>query len=102
MYSPTQLRSEPPIYPFDNDSARLEAALVGTEIGAWIWEVREDVVRGDANLNRMFGVSFSAGVGRPIADYLTAIHPDDLATVSQAVDGAVAAGARTIMGLNTG
>ena len=39
----------------DDHRGRLEAALVACEIGTWTWDIRNDRVRGDINLDGMFG-----------------------------------------------
>jgi PAS domain S-box-containing protein len=72
--------------------ARIEATRIAADIGTWLWDIRADAVRGDSNLNAMFGLSPGAVGPRPIADYLAVIHPDDRAAVWGAISQAIADG----------
>ncbi|MEO8605045.1 MAG: PAS domain-containing protein [bacterium] len=74
----------------DEHRIRLEAALVAGEIGTWTWDVQRDLVRGDPNLDGIFGLPPSTGVGRPLADYLRAVHPDDEPQLLTAINAAIA------------
>jgi PAS domain S-box-containing protein len=72
--------------------ARLEVALSAARIGTWTWDISNDRVRGDRNLNGMFGVAPTDDTGRPIADYLQALHPADLPSLTEAIGRAIAVG----------
>lgn len=69
--------------------ARLEAALIANEVGTWEWDITTDRVYADHNLAAMFGVSATDASGGPIAAYLKAIHPDDVADMRMAIDTTV-------------
>jgi PAS domain S-box-containing protein len=71
---------------------RQEAALVAADIGTWTYDIRHDRVYADHNLAGIFGVDARAAVGGPIAAYLAAVHPDDIAHTRAAIDAAVASG----------
>lgn len=68
---------------------RLEAALIASEIGTWVWDVRSDRVYADRNLAFMFGVNEQDAQGGSISAYLGAIHPDDKASLQVAIDEAL-------------
>ena len=72
--------------------ARLEAALRIGGIGAWTWDRRDDLVRGDPNLNAMFGLAGAAGEARPVAEYLQVLHPEDRSKAETAIDRDLASG----------
>jgi PAS domain S-box-containing protein len=72
--------------------ARLEATLSATEIATWTWDMIRDRVFADRNLANMFGVGPADAAGGPIANYLGAIHPDDVAQVEEAITGALSSG----------
>jgi len=71
---------------------RLSAALVAADIGTWTYDLAHDRVYADRNLARMFGVDEAAGSGGPIAAYLAAVHPDDVARTRRSIEDAVASG----------
>lgn len=75
---------------------RLEYALGASDtIGTWDWDVPNDRVVADARFAKLYGVARDkAALGAPIADFFTAIHPDDLGGVAEAIaavlkDGAI-------------
>ena len=74
--------------------ARLELALTAGEgIGAWDWDVANNRVVADERFARLYGVPADvARDGAPIEDFFGAIHPDDIAAVTAAIDHALAHG----------
>jgi len=70
---------------------RQEAALVAADIGTWTYDVRADRVYADRNLATIFGGT-EAAVGGPLAQYLGAIHPDDLERAREAIQTTIATG----------
>ena len=66
---------------------RLDLALsAGRGVGTWDWDIAADRVVADARFAELYGVDpDQAGRGAPIADFFTAIHPDDAVRVGQAV-----------------
>jgi PAS domain S-box-containing protein len=69
---------------------RFESTLAAAEVGTWTWDCVNDVVVADQNFAKMFGVSAEVGAGGKIEQYLSAIHPDDRASVAVAIDQALA------------
>ena len=71
---------------------RLALATSDT-VGTWTWDVDGDLVRGDANVARLFGLdeAFAQG-GAPIATFLSRIHPDDLPGVNAAISRSLRTG----------
>ncbi|OON62962.1 diguanylate cyclase [Massilia sp. KIM] len=61
--------------------ARLEATISAAELAVFTWEIRSDRVSADARMATLFGVAPQRADGAPIAAYLAAVHPDDMATV---------------------
>src|SRR5581483_7767684 len=75
---------------FDTLRAHSEAPLICPDsIGTWNWEIASDTVRGDPSLNRMFAVPADAS-GRPLADYLRAIDPQQMGHVTNELRKVVA------------
>nr|WP_298100424.1 PAS domain-containing protein [uncultured Shinella sp.] len=66
---------------------RLEYALGASDtIGTWDWDVPNDRVVADARFAKLYGVARDkAAAGAPIADFFTAIHPEDLGAVAKAI-----------------
>ena len=66
---------------------RLDLALsAGRGVGTWDWDIAADRVVADARFAELYGVDpDQAGRGAPIADFFTAIHPDDAVRVGQVV-----------------
>lgn len=77
----------------DRDAAdeRLQLALsAGNSIGAWDWDVENDIVRADSRFAALYGVDASrAAAGAPIAEFFSGIHPDDRPRVLAEVDTAI-------------
>ena len=69
---------------------RLESALSAGSIATWTWDLVRDRVFPDAYLARLFSIPPENAAGSPVSEYLKAIHPDDLANVEQAINGAIA------------
>ena len=63
-------------------SIRLEAILGAAEIGTWTWDISNDRVVADRNLNRIFGIADSSE-GLPASAFFNSIHPDDLPHVKE-------------------
>lgn len=72
--------------------ARLEATLVAGEVATWTWDIPTDRVHADRKLARLFAVSEQHAQGGPLAAYLAAIHPDDVAMVSATLQEAIRSG----------
>jgi PAS domain S-box-containing protein len=77
------------IFPQEPDAFRAGLACPAT-VGTWLWDIVADSVRGDHNLNRMFGITAATAQAHPIADYLQAIHLEDRAAVWGAISHAIA------------
>ncbi|KAF0813529.1 Blue-light-activated protein [Andreprevotia sp. IGB-42] len=73
---------------------RLQMALsAGNSIGTWDWDVANDRVQADARFAGLYGVDPQRAVaGAPIADFFTAVHPDDAPMLRVAIDNALATG----------
>ncbi|MBJ3785214.1 PAS domain-containing protein [Devosia sediminis] len=73
---------------------RLSLALNGTTlVGTWDWNVTENIVTSDDRFAAMYNLDpLQAGLGVPIEQFLSAIHPDDLARVQQQIETALADG----------
>jgi len=71
---------------------RQAAALVAADIGTWTYDIRADRVHADPNLAAIFGASVADADGGPLAAYLDAIHPDDLAPARGAILDSIASG----------
>jgi PAS domain S-box-containing protein len=69
---------------------RLEATIAAAELAIWSWDVLADRIDGDARLAGLFGLPMDAA--RPAADYLAALHPDDLAPTRRRLTQAAADG----------
>jgi PAS domain S-box-containing protein len=72
---------------------RLDVALTSGSIGTWSWNVTEDYVTGDSELNLLFGFEPKAVDERPpLARYTERIHPDDIAQVQASIQQALTSG----------
>ena len=71
---------------------RLDASLEAAEVGTWQFDVVQNVVRADANLVRMFGVTPADAAGGSLDAYTRAVHPDDRGRVAEAIQKALEAG----------
>jgi PAS domain S-box-containing protein len=72
--------------PYSDSTRRLQSILGANEIATWTWDVAKNRVVADKNLARIFGVTAKDAAGGPIEKYIQAIHPDDRARVSAAID----------------
>ncbi len=70
----------------------LRLATESAGLGTWEWDVVQDRVYGNAVLARLFGITPEEANGGPIAAYLRAVHPDDVARVGATIGEAVARG----------
>lgn len=62
---------------------QLEQILKARSIGTWVWDIDGNVICGDANTAKLFGLNPQAVKdGLPIKDYVAALHPDDRTRVS--------------------
>src|ERR1700722_2624987 len=64
---------------------QLRSVLFANEIATWTWDVANDRVVADNNLNRLFGFTSVDGGGEPIEKFIQLIHPDDRGRVSAAI-----------------
>lgn len=56
---------------------RLESALSAGEIGIFEWNRSTNLIHGDANFQRLFGIPFDHDGNAELAHFEQAIHPDD-------------------------
>jgi len=69
---------------------QLEQALAYGEVGTWMWSVAEDIVVGDRNLARLFGIGDGTReVQVSLSEFIKAIHPDDVTRVQQDIDSSL-------------
>jgi PAS domain-containing protein len=62
-------------------------------VGAWDWDVVNDLVYADAQFASMFGIAANeAARGLPVSYWIAAIHPDDRQRVVIALEAASATG----------
>jgi PAS domain S-box-containing protein len=77
----------------DRESAdeRLQLALsAGNSIGAWDWDVPNNIVRADARFAVLYGVDpAKAAAGASIDEFFGGIHPDDLPRVQAEIEAAL-------------
>jgi PAS domain S-box-containing protein len=64
---------------------RLQSILIANEVATWTWDVVNDRVVPDENMNRLFGVNSKDPLGEPVERYLQVIHPDDRPAVAAAI-----------------
>lgn len=64
---------------------QIDTALTATEVGVWHWDVQENRMVGDRNIQRLFGLEQEEG-GVPLELYVERIHEDDRDRVMTAVD----------------
>jgi PAS domain S-box-containing protein len=86
------------------DMAALESARTGARdddyrgpqellVGAWDWDVENDLVYADPRFARMFGISANdAAHGTPISAWIVAVHPDDREYLRGEIQRALAGG----------
>jgi PAS domain-containing protein len=62
-------------------------------IGIWDWDVTNDLNHLDPNCADLFGVdAIKAGKGLPNSNFISAVHPDDLAEVNRSLTQALKGG----------
>jgi PAS domain S-box-containing protein len=71
---------------------RLDSALIAGEVATYEWEMSSDRVWGDANFDRIFGVVRDDDGTAPLERFVSAIHPDDRAVVTQKISETVETG----------
>ncbi|MDQ6610823.1 MAG: PAS domain S-box protein, partial [Gemmatimonadota bacterium] len=64
---------------------RLQAALSASHAGTFRWDLENDTIDSDANLERVFGFAPTADV-HTIQDFVEAVHPDDRKNVNENVE----------------
>ena len=64
---------------------RLESALSAGAIGIFDWNRSTDMVHGDVNFQRLFGIPFDKDGNAALAEFERAIHPDDRKARSQCI-----------------
>jgi PAS domain S-box-containing protein len=74
-------------------SARLEATISAAEVATWSWDVHADRVSADARMGVLFGVAPEQFDGAPLARWMAALHPDDVAATRQLIARAMVDGA---------
>jgi PAS domain S-box-containing protein len=80
---------------FTETRRRLDAALVAGEIGTWLYDVKNDRVKADANLLKIFGISLPAEEmedGVSLALFADKVHPDDQAPAIEKMGQCLAEG----------
>ena len=72
---------------------QLSEALSSGIIGTWLWDIRNNIVKGDKYMADMFGVSAEqAATGLPLDVFAAAIHPDDRSRVQSEIELSVKLG----------
>lgn len=69
--------------------AHLTAVLASADIAAWVLDLREETISGDAKLMAMFGLEGLGGGALPMKLFTDRIHPDDLPRVASSLDRAL-------------
>jgi PAS domain S-box-containing protein len=64
---------------------RLTAALTAAGTGTFRWDVHTDVVEGDRNLDRLFGLDSAESV-HPLDTFIAAVHPDDRPAIRSSLE----------------
>ena len=72
--------------------ARLETIIAAAELAVWSWDIAADRVSADPRMAALFGIDPAGAAGAPLADYLAALHPDDVAPIQAALADTVARG----------
>lgn len=61
---------------------RTESALLAGDVGTYYWDIGKDLIYGDKNFVRIFGILRSENDALPLSELFRAIHPDDQAEVA--------------------
>lgn len=65
---------------------QLTQALTNSEVGTWVWDLKNDIVVADKNLAKLFGINDgTVAVEIPLKDLTRSIHPDDAERVKDAI-----------------
>ncbi|WP_343026761.1 ATP-binding protein [Massilia sp. MP_M2] len=75
----------------DDTSRRLARIIEAAELGIWSWNIGADRVEADERVAGVFGVPPDERSSAPLARYLAAIHPDDVASTLAEIRAAIAA-----------
>lgn len=68
----------------------LDEALEAGKVGSWTWDIKSDVMVGNAGLAKAFGVKVGdARNGLPLDTYIDAVHKDDRERVKRALRHAI-------------
>ena len=70
---------------------RLQAALTAEGTGTFRWDIPDNTIDSDSNLERIFGLE-STGSTRPLEQFVGVVHPDDRAAVVATIEKSRAAG----------
>ena len=70
---------------------QIDTALAATEVGTWQWDVQQNRMVGDANLQRLFGFNYDHR-GLPLEEYISRILDEDRDRVVRAVEQVLANG----------
>ncbi len=68
---------------------RLDLALAAGDVATWVWDIREDRLYADKNLELYFNIGKNDADGSPLAEYMKAIHPDDRDSVTTTINDAL-------------
>lgn len=69
---------------------QLGQALVNGGIGTWVWDIGKELIVGDENMAKLFGLPANeATKGLPLSRYTANIHPDDQERVSKEIHEAL-------------
>lgn len=74
--------------------ARLNALLEAGELGTWEWDIANDLVFADQNLESIFGIEQSTAEGVPLNRYLSSVYTEDRERVDAALRQAAASSER--------
>ena len=73
----------------DQTRQRLERVIAAAELGIWSWEIDSDRVHADPRMAALFGVPADGGRDLPLASFLAAFHPDDVAPTVAMINAAI-------------
>ena len=73
-------------------NTRLEGVMAAAEVGTFVWDLKADAIRQDANLARLYGFDPGMHTASP-EDHFERVHPDDVPAVKATIDAALRTGA---------
>jgi two-component system CheB/CheR fusion protein len=73
--------------------SRLRVALEAAEMGTWLWRIPTDEQILDDSLRRLMGLRLDEEVAT-LDDFLKAVHPDDAASLEEALNHSFVTGER--------